>query len=1202
MRLKQLDILGYKTFASETTFLFDKGITAIIGPNGSGKSNVADAIRWVLGEQSFSLLRAKKGEDMIFAGSEKRARMSLAEVALTFDNTDGWLPIEFNEVTITRRAYRSGENEYLLNGSRVRLRDITDLLAESGLSRRTYTVIGQGLIDMALSLRPQQRRELIEEAAGLALYQSRRAETLTRLEETQANLLRIHDLVAEIEPQLKRLKRQAERTEEHEQIRRELDNALRIWYSYQWQRGRDELQHLLAMAAHQRQQVEAQKALIHELNEHMERVRARQNELRRQLGEWHRQSSALHTRLETQQRELAVAQERRRMLVQQHEQAMSELSTLENERKAQQTQIAELEGVLAQTTQEVAEHEQTVREAQHALDEHRQRMQTLIQARTSLQETLLNLRTAIADGQNRLTQLEERNQTLEKERATHAQSLAELATRATALRNQSEQLAAQLAQIDQTTARLQAQLEEHTTHMTQLQARQADLRDRLNQADQQIGRLRERFEVLTRMRSEGAGLFDGVRNVLVAAGKGHLQGIVGPVAELIRVPQELEVAIEVALGSQLQDVVVTRWTDAQAAIEHLKRTQGGRATFLPLDTLRPGSPLSPVQAVGVIGVASELVECEPHLRVVVTHLLGRTLVCQNLEVARRLLDRLQGGYQIVTPEGEIVRSSGAVTGGTHRQERQSGGILAREREWRELPGQIQELEQKRGQIADLAARALADEKAAREQIARVQAELQTLQAHRQEQARQIDTVSRQIEQLEREQNWQQARINALTQEQEALNAQSGSIAARVETLDAQVRQTNTQLAALEVELARQDDVTLEERLSACRTALALARQQETAGQAGLRAAHDALRQIEQRITARQNRRQGLLDQLAETERTLEALHTQEGELHAQLETYTVQIGPAETELTALEEQQARLERDERQGRTRLQDLESRYNHIELQISRHEDQLKNLRRQIQDDFGLVALELGNELSGQLPLPLEELVSSLPPVETLPEGLEEQMQALRRRLRLLGAINPDAPAEYHEVSKRYEFLTTQSADLEQAIARLREVIVELDTVMEREFKRTFEAIAREFKSYFTRLFNGGSARLELTEPDDLLNTGVDIVVRPPGKRQQGVALLSGGERALVAAALIFAILTVSPTPFCVLDEVDAALDEANVGRFRSVLKSLSEKTQFVVITHNRYTIEMADVVYGVSMGDDGVSCVISHRMGQAPPADA
>ncbi len=1196
MRLKQLDLLGYKTFAAETQFAFDDGITAIVGPNGSGKSNVADAIRWVLGEQSFSLLRAKKGEDMIFSGSEKRARMGMAEVTLTFDNSDGWLPIEFSEVTLTRRAYRSGENEYLLNGSRVRLRDIADLLGASGLSRRTYTVIGQGLIDTALSLRPQERRELIQEAAGLALYQGRRADAINKLDETRANLLRVNDLTAEIEPRLKRLKRQAERADEYEQIRQQLDNALRIWYSFEWGRGRDELQRIRTVAGHQQEQLTAQQALVRELSERIERIRAGQGELRQQLGEWHRQSSALHARSEAQQRELAVAEERRRLLIQQREQTLSELAALQAERDAQQARADEIETVLAGLADAVAEQQALVQEAQHTLDAHRQRIQSLSRARASAQETLLSLRAGITDAQNRLAQLEERRRALEAEQAEHVGLRAGLQERAETLHGQIARIEGRLVHIDGALAQAQAQHEQHAARVAQSQARQADLRERLNQADQHIGRLRERFEVLTRMRAEGAGLFDGVRNVLQAGGD-RLQGIVGPVAELIQAPPELEVAIEVALGSQLQDVVVHTWADAQAAIDYLKHSQGGRATFLPLDTLRPGRPLEAPD--GAMGVASELVQYEPHLRVVVEHLLGRTLVCRDLTAARRILDRVQGSYQIVTPEGEIVRSSGAVTGGARTQGKQ-GGILAREREWRELPGQIQNLEQKRGQVVDLLDHALTDEKSARERLAAVEAGRQALQAEQREQTRRRDEAQRQAEQVTREQDWHDERIEASACEGESLAGQSQSIGQRVDGLEAQAEAAGARLAELEAQIAQQDDAGLQERLNACLSALALTRQEEAGKQAELRAARDSLRQIEQRMLARQNRQQGLSGQLSETERVLEQTHAQEGGLREQIQVYTARIEPAEAELSDLERQQAQLERDERQARARLQDLESRYSHIALQVSRQEDQMKNLRRQIQDDFGLVDLALGEEMSGQPLLPMDGVVSSLPEVEVLPEGLEEQMHALRRRMRLLGAINPDAPAEYREASERYEFLSTQSADLEQAITQLREVIAELDGVMEREFKQTFDAIAREFKTYFARLFNGGSARLELTAPDDLLNTGIDIVARPPGKRQQGLALLSGGERALVAAALIFAILSVSPTPFCVLDEVDAALDEANVGRFRAVLKSLSQETQFVVITHNRYTIETADIVYGVSMGDDGVSCIISHRMEK--PADA
>ena len=415
MRLKKLELLGYKTFASQTEFVFDRGITAVIGPNGSGKSNVADAIRWVLGEQSFSLLRAKKSDDMIFSGSEQRARMGMAEATMTLDNEQRWLPIEFGEVTITRRSYRDGQNEYLLNGSKVRLRDIIDLLGKSGLSKRTYTVIGQGLIDTALSLRPQERRDLIEEAAGITLYRSRRADALSKLDATKQNLLRVHDLVSEIGPQLKRLERQAERAQEYTQISEELDKALRIWYSYQWRRGRRELERVRTISRHQQERLCEQQALVQEWSTHIAQLRAMHSDWRQKLNQWHRQRNALHARSEACQRNLAVAGERQRMLEQQREQVQAEIEALVEDKVALGKQIAAQSSELAELDEVLAGQRARVQAAQAALDERHKKVDALAAARSLAQNILLTLRTQIAEHKSRLSQLDERQQDLEQE-------------------------------------------------------------------------------------------------------------------------------------------------------------------------------------------------------------------------------------------------------------------------------------------------------------------------------------------------------------------------------------------------------------------------------------------------------------------------------------------------------------------------------------------------------------------------------------------------------------------------------------------------------------------------------------------------------------------------------------------------------------------------------------------------------------------
>ena len=1194
MRLKHLELVGYKTFADRSQFQFDEGITAVIGPNGSGKSNVADAVRWVLGEQSLSLLRAKKSEDMIFSGSERRARLGMAEVTLTLDNSTNWLPIDFSEVAITRRSHRSGDNEYLLNGSRVRLRDIADLLGKSGLSKRTYTVIGQGLVDTALSLRPLERRKLIEEAAGLTSYQSRRADALNKLAETRQNVLRVHDLISEVAPRLRRLERQARRAQEYERIQGELDGLLRVWYSYRWRHGQEELHRVRSVSTYQLEQLEKQRGGLNELTVKVAGLRTQQSELRAQLGQWHRESSALHTRSEGHQRELAVTQERRRGLIQRRDELRSELAPLDAGYQDQLRQIVGIEKELAVLQKTLDQQLVLVNEARAALDAWQENVSGLRSERDQMQEKVISLRTEIADHQSRLSQLDERRSELCKARQAYLSSCGALEHKIGGLQGEIAKVDKALDTLAHAGQQVQNKRQAREKAIEAAQAQQQSLQQERAKVEAQHGRLRERYEVLTRMHQEGAGLYEGVRNVLRARSR-PLHGILGTVAELIDVPAELEGAIEVALGGQLQDVVVQSWSDAQDAIDHLKRTSGGRATFLPLDTLRPRRPVRVSPREGVIGLASELVHCEQDLEPIVQYLLGRTIVCRDLTVARKLLSELQGSYQIVTPEGEQVRSSGAVTGGK-RKRVQQGGMLARERERRGLPGQIKAVRAEGDRLDAESAAAVEEEKRLRDELAVIDAQQAKLDGELDQRRQARASALQQMDRAQNEEQWYRSLIEEGDRERAALDEREETLRQALADLEGQVATNQESLTALDDRLSKMDDQELNARLAEQREEMALVRQEQASKQAELRGLDRNRQEMQRQISSRRRRGEELKAALEDLARRIDDLRGQEFSLTTELQVFAEKIEPAESDLQELEKKQASLERQEDQVRQRLQGFESRYSQTQLRVARQEDQMEHLRSQIEDDLGLVDLEMGDDLSGQPLLPMGPMVSSLPEVEVLPEGIDEQIRSLKRRLNRLGPVNPEAPEEYRETLERSEFLTTQAQDLEDAATQLREVISELDEVMQREFRRTFGAVAQEFRAYFTRLFNGGSARLELTMPDDLMNTGIDIVARPPGKRQQGLAVLSGGERALTAAALIFAILTVSPTPFCVLDEVDAALDEANVGRFRNVLKELSDNTQFVVITHNRYTIEVSDIVYGISMGSDGASCVISHRMGK------
>jgi len=1202
MRVKHLELQGYKTFATKTEFVFGEGITAIVGPNGSGKSNIADAVRWVLGEQSYKTLRGKSTVDMIFSGSESRPRMGMAQAALTMDNSDGWLPVEFSEVTIARRAYRSGENEYLLNGNRVRLRDITELLAKGGLSRRTYTVIGQGLVDAALSLRPEGRRALFEEAAGITVHQAKRDNAIAKLETTQQNLLRVNDIISEIGPRLERLKRQAERAQEYAQLSQELEGLLRLWYGYQWRQGQKALRQAQSGVREQRIQLEERRKELAELERSIAQVRTQQAEKREQLSQWHRESSALHAEAEKLQRELAVCQERKRLLSQQREEILHEVTPLEVNWEAQRERIAQIEEALSRIESHLKEGATKVREVQKQLDHHKGQRQALLERLAALRQQAFELSTQLADRQNRLAQLDERQEELHKEREGLQQAITgQEAQKAIA----EEHLQAVKAKIDALQSQVQtlaAQREDKEREIEVWQERQAQLQANLAEIQRREERLLARQELLARMREEMAGYQAGVRRVMQAAGTGQLAGIVGTVASLIKVPAELEAAIETALGTHGQDIMVETWADAEAAIGLLKQTGGGRATFLPLDTVRSPEPISPPQETGFLGLAVEMIGCETQLRPAFDVLLGRAIVVEDLGTARRIMGHIGSDsypYQIVTLAGEVVHSNGTITGGV--TEDQGGGLLAHEREWRELPDRLAAVIHKRQELEGEGQRAEETRQKLLAALADLEGRESELRAASEARATEADAAERQIERLAQEIEWRRGLGGQLDGEVAVMDGKAVDIGQEMERLKADQASIQKEIAGLEGQLETMTGDDLYEQLARLKTALAVTEQSREDQGAILRSHQANLEHLEGQISAKQER----ADELAQEGETLagqiEELQVREEELSGQIQALAERIEPTEAKLVELEGQQVELEGEESDCRLRLHRYETIYSQAGLEVERRRDELVSLRQQIQNDLGLVELEMTDLLPEQPPLPLKPLVSTLPSIDELPEGLEDEIQRLKVQLKRAGPINPNAPAEYAETLERHTFLTTQVEDLERASDSLHQVIAELDQLMEADFSKTFEAVAAEFKECFTTLFGGGAAKLVLADPENLLETGIDIVVRPPGKRQQSLALLSGGERALTAVALIFAILRTSPTPFCILDEVDATLDEANIGRFRKMLQQLAGRTQFVVITHNRGTIEAANTIYGVSMGEDSVSKVISLKLEGEPVAD-
>ena len=1276
MRLKHLSLQGYKSFAAKTEFLFPTGITAIVGPNGSGKSNIADGIRWVLGEQRVRTLRGKSTADMIFAGGQRRARSGMAQVSLTFDNSDNWLPIEFSEVTITRRAYRSAENEYLINGARVRLRDITELLAQSGLSERTYTVIGQGLVDTALSLRPQERRTLFEEAAGISLYRGRRGKAIERLDETRRNLERVHDIISEVTPRLKRLKREAERVEEHRRLTAHLERLQRTWYGYNWGRQQARLDRVLKAAEVVKAKLEGHQREESAIGQRLTQLRQQESELRVKLRDWHRESADLHNEVNEVQRDLAVAEERTRLLKVRREELLAEIAPLSDQQETQavqvaqtQAQIEQLEHDLAQRKERLAGLEQEWEivntqaqeparqrvQVEQELRAHRAQLERLNQNLPKARERVSRLESEQAVAQERALQLQARREEILAELGPLVSQQEAQVERVTQARAHVEQLRRGLIECQQRlveserqweAARVQEPDRRHVQVEQELDTHRAQLKQldqALLKARAQAAHLAGEQKALTRMRTTGAAYDAGVQALLQA----NVDGVLGPLPTLIQTPPEWERAIEAGLGADLQAVVVERIASVED-VHHILESAGGRLTLLPLDSLRSAPPL-PAGALR----GADVVACDERVRPAVEAVLGTVALCNDEPAARALLPAMPPGSRCVTATGVVLRADGALSVG---QSGTSGtGLLSNERARRELDAQIeqaqrhcQEIEQESraeaGRITELEARLaeLARQDAVtREEAAR--AERETVgQAHT-EVAVAEETLRHQRDVLQREESLLaqiDAHVAALRQQSDDLEGERGGgvhvqelrseketrflgknpvshlpnpglLKAQLEEAHRRCRQIEEQqqtqverIAALETRLqglaqqaaaASEEAARIErETVGKARIEVAVVEESLRSQQATLQRETVLLEQIQAQTMARRQRAEELEAEHAEVVARTQELHVAASRMEAQQRQLRVHIQPAEDELARLHEEQVTLAQREQRTRDRVRETEARQNRAQLDVARCRDELKLLARRIEEDLGLVELELAQSVTAQTPLPLRPLVSQLPVVEELPEGLEEEMQFLKARMRRLGAVNPNAPADYAEVQERHRFLTEQSADLEKASAQLRQVVAELDELMKTAFRETFDAVALKFSETFTALFNGGAARLELTEPDDLLNTGVDIVARPPGKRAQRLALLSGGERALTAAALLFALLHVSPTPFCVLDEVDAMLDEANVGRFRAHLEKLAQKTQFIVITHNRVTVEAADTIYGISMGADGVSQVVSLKM--------
>jgi len=1191
-RLKSLELQGYKTFASRAIFEFPGRITAVVGPNGAGKSNIADSARWVLGEQAYSLLRARKTEDMIFAGSDQRPKSGMASVTITFDNEDGWLPIDFNEVTLTRRAYRDGQNEYLLNGQKVRLKEINELLGSSGLSERTYTIIGQGLVDTALSLRPEERRKFFEEAAGIGLYRSRRDEAISRLDVTRRNLERAQDILSELTPRLGSLEKQARRAREFDQIQDGLHTLLREWYGFHWHRIQNEVLHQRMIVKAQEERLEQARDKTLTVESSMSEMRLNLNALREKIAVYHTQSAELHSSREHISRELAVFDERKKSLTNQLQGLQSEKIRLEEDYQASIQRMESLEKELVLLQDEVRQANSQLETEQVKLTDAQNTRKAIELKLAEARRALISHETARAQKKARLEELKlQLNRQLQQQNSLNRR----INENEPALESAKKDLQDLQVHLQQIIADAEKAEKEHNTtreSIKQLEdARQKNL-DETNRITTEIKGLNAQLDVVIQAEKALAGWGQGARSLIDSAKKGKLPGSYQTLVSQIRIPEKFEKAVSAAMGEYLEAIVVNDMELLDRTLVLIEQEKTNKVMLLLAENAEEVKSITAPSGEGILGRMIDLVQAPERLLSLVKQVFGNTIVVENRQSAYRMMKTASPALRMVTLTGEVFSGKNSVVAGESGQQ----ALLARPRMIKDLSAQIEDLksrELKSQEQLKSSEVKLADKRAAERKI---QEDLNLIRKNREKHGQRIQEMTLQVNKLQQQADWlrnQETQNRSESEKAQALHAELTETLVQMDQEQAVLEQNQTAI------LHDLDTYALEElteQVNFWRTSLAVA-------QKSLQDTQRRKLEYQNAIGNSNSRMQSVSARLETLQGEIRELETQRASALQQVEKISNDIAVLQLEIDPQEQQ---LRRSEEEYDTHLSNqmavqqalsVAERYNsQAQIELARKNEELASLQRKVEDDFGLVAFQYNSEISGPTPLPLDEFVEQLPQVEQIKPELEDNINRQRALLKRMGAINPEAQQEYNEVKERHDLLVNQIADLRKADEDLRLVIQELDELMQREFRKTFEAVAAEFKHLFTRLFGGGSARLVLVEGEKLNEDGIDIEARLPGRREQGLALLSGGERSLTAVALIFSLLKVSPTPFCIMDEVDAMLDEANVGRFCELLQELSKGTQFIVITHNRNTVQIADVIYGVTMGRDSASQVISLRIDQ------
>jgi len=1174
-----MEIAGFKSFADRTVIDFENSVTAIVGPNGSGKSNITEAIRWVLGEQSAKNLRGGKMPDVIFAGSDSRRSLNIAEVTIILDNEDHYLPIDYSEVSVTRRLRRSGESDFYLNKQSCRLKDIQELFMDSGLGKESFSIISQGKVEAIFSSKPEDRRGIFEEAAGVLKYKQRKKQAEQKLFETADNLDRLQDIIYELKEQLDPLVVQKKAAQEFLHLKEKLSKvdvaytvaemreAKQVWEktSTTWNTLDAKGRELTELITKEERSVQSKRKRRSELDTLLEE--GNQNHLR--VVEALKQA-------EGQQEVLLERSKHTQKSSQEYQEILTEIDTKLDQFETEKSQL------ISQLSQKNGETQEIEKKQVNVAKELQKYQKTAKELMEELRSHYVDKLQEQAENGNERKNLDKnyqqetaRNQHTLQKKATVTKETADKKSQLETIIKQAQAIQEQLTKERQ--AYVQAQ-DKNKEKQQELQATQQKMYQLMNERQQ----VKARIKSLQDIQENYSGFYQGVRAILQH--KEQLPGIVGAVAELMDVPQEYTMAIETALGAAAQHIVVENEADAREAITYLKQQRAGRATFLPLTTIKgrqlSAGIISQAQLIdGFVGIASELVTFSETVRPVVENLLKTTLIAEDLDSANVLARAVHYRYRVVSLDGDVMNAGGSMTGGATKRGNKGN-----------LFSQTNELQQLKEQKSRLDNRLQTTERQVQQfekNVKENQEQLESLRNHGEKLRMDEQNINNKKQHLQEE-------YDRLQKEQKALEFETREMDEFLEDYREQKNKLEEEQSDIATELGRIDQEiqeldAKEDMIEEKRTALT-----------------QELADLKSDLAVHKEQTMHLQERIKTCDHSYNEQQARKESFQRQLQALTSDFSDHELNENSLKKQVTELSDRKEKLQEELQEIrEERYS-IQQKISQKDDELTRLhaqqkenlskRTQVEVEKNSAEILLDNRLQylqEEYHLTFEAAQAKDEPIKKDP-AVKEEIQSLRRRIEAIGPVNLNAIEQYEQVNERYQFLGGQRDDLLMAKEQLFHTMSEMDEEVKTRFGQTFEAIRQEFKVVFPNMFGGGRAELILTDPHDLLNTGIEIEAQPPGKKLQSLSLLSGGERALTAIALLFSIIQVRPVPFCVLDEVEAALDEANVLRFGNYLQSFQNGTQFIVVTHRKGTMEAADVLYGVTMEESGVSKIVSVRL--------